>query len=186
MGFYIKKNKISNVKIMEKKVLSEGENAPIFKLESYNAGLINLADFKGQKVVLIFSRYFGCPICLVDLSTLMKRKSEIEDKGAKILYITQSGKKIANKYIENEEIDFPVIPSSKDELYAEYGLGIMTKEAVSQVPSKLKEVREHGFEHGEYEGWEQQGPGQFIIDEDGKFIHLKKGWLDIDSLVTSL
>ncbi len=171
---------------MEKKDLIEGDVAPLFKLDSFNVGSINLAEFKGQKVVLIFSRYFGCPICLVDLSILMKRKSEIEDKGAKILYITQSGEKIAKKYIEIEKIDFPVIPSSKDELYADYGLGLMTPEAVKQIPLKLKQVKEYGFEHGEYEGWEQQGPGQFIIDEDGNIIHAKKGWLDIDSLVTSL
>ena len=186
MKLYIKKNKNSIVKIMEKKDLNEGDEAPLFKLDSYNAGKIDLAEFKGKKVVLIFSRYFGCPICLVDFSTLMKRKTEIEEKGSKILYITQSGEKIAKEYIENKKIDFPVIPSSKDELYAEYGLGLMTQDTVKQIPLKLKEVREFGFEHGEYEGWEKQGPGQFAIDEQGIIIHALKGWLDIDKLLSVL
>ncbi|MFX1426143.1 MAG: redoxin domain-containing protein, partial [Promethearchaeota archaeon] len=164
----------------------EGIQAPLFRLNSYNAGEIDLANLKGQKVVLIFSRYFGCPICQVDLKELMTRKAEIEGKDAKILYITQSGEKIAKEYIENEKVDFPVIPSSKDELYAEYGLGVMTSEAVKQIPLKLKKVREYGFEHGEYEGWEKQGPGQFIIDENGIIIHALKGWLDIDSILSIL
>jgi len=50
----------------------------------------------------------------------------------------------------------------------------------------LKEVRIQGFEHGEYEGWEQQGPGQFVIDEQGKIIHASKGWLNIDNLLSVL
>jgi hypothetical protein len=44
----------------------------------------------------------------------------------------------------------------------------------------------YGFKHGEYEGWEKQGPGQFVIVEQGKFIHAKKGWLDIESILTVL
>ncbi|MFW9881783.1 MAG: redoxin domain-containing protein [Candidatus Thorarchaeota archaeon] len=171
---------------MSKKDINEGNEAPLFKLDSYNAGEIDLTKFKGQKVVLIFSRYFGCPICLLDLSILMTRKVEIEERGGKILYITQSGEKAAKEYIEKEKIDFPVIPSSKDELYADYGLGMMTEEAVSQIASKLKDVRKYGFKHGEYEGWEQQGPGQFVIDENGKIILAQKGWLDIDGLLSVL
>jgi len=172
--------------IMGKKDLKEGDEAPLFKLDSYNAGSIDLAEFKGQKIVLIFSRYFGCPICLLDLSTLMKRKTEIENKGAKILYITQSGEKVAKEYIEKENIDFPVIPSSKDELYNDYGLGLMTAGAFTKVRSKLKEATKLGIEHGEYEGWEKQGPGQFVVDEQGTIIHALKGWLDVESLVSAL
>lgn len=171
---------------MEKIEINEGDSAPLFKLESYNAGMIDLAELRKDKIVLIFSRYFGCPICQSDLKALLERKSEIEAKGVKILYITQSGEKVAKEYIEKEKIDFPVIPSSKDELYAEYGLGLMTSEAVKQIPLKLKDVRKYGFEHGEYEGWEKQGPGQFVIDEDGKIIHAQKGWLDVDSLLVVL
>jgi peroxiredoxin len=137
--------------------IKEGDKAPLFKIDSYNANTIDLANLFGeQKIVLIFSRYFGCPICQLDLKDLMNRKSEIEQKGAKILYITQSGEKVAKEYIDNEKIDFPVIPSTKDELYADYGLGL------------------------------KQGPGQFVIDEQGNILHAKKGWLDIDALLEVL
>lgn len=173
--------------IMGNKDLKEGDKAPLFKLESYNAGTIDLVELiVAQKIVLIFSRYFGCNICQLDLKNLLARKNEIEEKGAKILYITQSGEEVAKEYIEKENIDFPVIPSSKDELYQEYGLGIMTSEAVAQVRSKLKEASKLGIEHGKYEGWEKQGPGQFVVNERGNIIHALKGWLDIDSLLAVL
>jgi len=167
--------------------ISVGDKAPLFKLESFNAGSIDLAELLGdQKVVLIFSRYFGCPLCQLDLKELMERNSEIEEKGAKILYITQSGEKVANEFIEKERIKFPVIPSSKDELYAEYGLGVMDSEAIKQVKVRFKESIKAGIKHGEYEGWEKQGPGQFIINQEGKIIHVKKGWLDISSILADL
>lgn len=172
---------------MEKKEIKEGDKPLLFKLESYNSGTIDLANLiGGQKIVLIFSRYFGCPICQLDLKELINRKSEIEEHGAKILYITQSGKDVAKEFIEKEKIDFPVIPSSKDELYADYGLGLMTAEAFTKVRSKLKEATQYNITHGKFEGWEKQGPGQFVIDEQGKIIHAKKGWLNIDDLVSAL
>lgn len=172
---------------MGKVKLKVGDKAPLFKLESYNAGTIDLSELIGnQKIALIFSRYFGCPICQVDLKHLLDRKAEIEGKGAKILYITQSGEEIGKKFVEEKVISFPVIPSSKEELYAEYGLGMMGAGAVAKLLGKLKEAKELGFEHGEYEGWEKQGPGQFVIDTDGNLIHAEKGWLDIDSLLEAL
>ncbi|UCC18820.1 MAG: AhpC/TSA family protein [Promethearchaeota archaeon] len=172
---------------MVKNDLKEGDKAPSFKINSYNAGTVDLSEIIGEhKIVLIFSRYFGCPICQLDLKTILDRKTEIEAKGAKILYITQSGEKVAKEYIENKHIDFPVIPSSKDELYKEYGLGLMTAGAITKIRSKLKEALKLGFEHGDYEGWEKQGPGQFVIDKNGTIIHAQKGWLDVDSILEVL
>ncbi|MCK4383020.1 MAG: AhpC/TSA family protein [Candidatus Lokiarchaeota archaeon] len=163
---------------MVKIKLKVGDKAPLFKLDSYNAGTIDLGELIGkQKIVLIFSRYFGCPICQLDLNILMESVPEINNKGAKLLYVTQSGEKVTQEFIAKYKIEFPVIASSKKELYAEYGLGLMNEEAVKKVKSKFKEATERGFVHGDYEGWENQGPGQFVIGEDGNIIHERKGWL---------
>lgn len=171
---------------MDLNEIKVGDKAPLFQLDSNNAGTIDLSELIGkQKIVLIFSRYFGCPLCHLDLNSLLDRLSEIENK-AKVLYITQSGEKVANEFIEQKNIKFPVISSSKDELYKKYGLGMMTPEAAKEVRTKFKESIKAGIEHGEYEGWEKQGPGQFVIDENGDVIHAKKGWLDIDSLLEVL
>lgn len=163
---------------MVKNTIKVGDKAPPFKLDSYNAGLIDLGELIGkQKIVLIFSRYFGCPICQLDLNILMEAVPEINNKGAKLLYITQSGEKVAQEFIVKYSIEFPVISSSKDELYTEYGLGLMTTGALTKVREKFKEATKQGFQHGDYEGWEKQGPGQFVIGEDGNILHERKGWL---------
>jgi len=172
---------------MNKSSVKVGDDAPLFKIESYNAGIVDLKEMIGnQKIVIIFSRYFGCNICQLDMNTLLKELNAIESKGAKILYITQSGEKVANEFIEKHSITFPVIHSTKDELYADYGLGIMTAAAASKIREKLKEATALGIEHGEYEGWEKQGPGQFVVDEQGKIIHAEEGWLDVPALMEVL
>ena len=163
---------------MGKNKIQVGDKAPHFKIESFNEGMIDLGELIGtQKIVVIFSRYFGCPICQLDFNILLEAVPEIKEKGAKLLYITQSGEKVAKEFIEKYNVDFPIISSSKDELYAEYGLGLMTAGAVTKVRSKLKEATKLGIGHGDYEGWEKQGPGQFVIDEQGNIIHERKGWL---------
>ena len=172
---------------MGKNKIKVGDKAPHFKIESYNEGIIDLSELIGkQKIVLIFSRYFGCPICQLDFNILLEKVSEIKEKGAKLLYITQSGEKVAKEFIEKYNVDFPIIPSSKDELYAEYGLGLMTAGAVTKVRSKLKEASKLGIGHGDFEGWEKQGPGQFVIDEQGNIIHERKGWLLLPEIFTVL
>ncbi len=172
---------------MAENEINVGDKAPLFKIDSYNAGTIDLAELIGkQKIVLIFSRYFGCPICQLDLKTLLENLAKIEDKGAKVLYITQSGEKVAKEFIESKGIKIPVIPSTKDALYKDYGLGPMVKEAMKQVRTKVKEAFAAGFEHGIYEGWEPQCPGEFVINTDGNLIHAKQGWLDLDAIIEAL
>jgi peroxiredoxin len=150
-------------------------------------GEIDLASLIGkQKVVLIFSRYFGCPICQLDLKELIENQDKIISKGAKILYVTQSGKETSEKKIKELNINFPVIYSPKDGLYAEYGLGKMSLGLIASVPGKLKASKNAGFSHGEYEGSESQSPGQFVIDLNGKIIHAYKGWLNINSILENL
>ena len=172
--------------------ISVGQKAPLFKVESYNAGTIDLAELIGkQKIVLIFSRYFGCPICQVDLKELIERLPEIQAKGAKILYITQSSKEKAEEFIQKYNITFPVIPSPQESkkvftLYKQYDLGMMSLGAVKNLRLKLKEATKAGIEHGDYEGWEKQCPGQFIIDEEGNIIQAIKNWLDVDSIMETI
>ncbi|MHA1781821.1 MAG: hypothetical protein ACTSUL_00170, partial [Promethearchaeota archaeon] len=68
----------------------------------------------------------------------------------------------------------------------QYNLGMMGIKTIAKVPKRLKEAKKLGIEHGEYEGYEKQEPGQFVIDENGKIIHTKKGWMDIDAILEVL
>ncbi|MHA1341582.1 MAG: redoxin domain-containing protein [Promethearchaeota archaeon] len=175
---------------MAKNKIKEGRKAPLFSKESYNAGKIDLKEILNQpdtkKVILIFSRYFGCPICMLEFQSLIENKKNILKEGVKLIYITQSKKEVAYEFIKKYDVDFPIIPSTKDELYAEYGLGKLTLSAIATVPKKLAVAKKAGFKHGEYEGYESQCPGQFIINKDGTISHMKKGWLDLNAIINNL
>ncbi len=172
---------------MAKQKVKVGSQAPLFALNSYNAGKIDLKqEFEQQKIVLIFSRYFGCPICLYELDLILKNSEALQKNGTKILYITQSGDSIANQYITEKKIPFPVIFSSKDELYKTYGLKMFTLGALTQVPSLLSKAKAQGFTHGEYEGWENQCPGQLVISTTGKILFYHKGWLELEKLLSQI
>jgi peroxiredoxin len=172
---------------MGKNKIKVGDKAPLFEKDSFNAGVIDLGKLIGdQKIVIIFSRYFGCPICQLDLNILLESVQKIREKGAKLLYVTQSGEKVAMEYINKYTIDFPVIFSSKEDLYAEYGLGMMSAGTFTKVRGKLKDAKSQGITHGEYEGWEKQEPGQFVIDEKGIIIHAEKGWLFLPGILEVL
>ncbi len=172
---------------MGKNKIKVGDKAPMFKKDSFNAGIVDLENLIGDtKIVLIFSRYFGCPICQLDLNILLENVQKIRDKGAKLLYITQSGEKIANEFIKKYHIDFPVISSTKEDLYDVYGLGMMSAGTFTKVRGRLKEAKAQGIEHGEYEGWEKQEPGQFVVDEKGMIVHAEKGWLFLPGILEVL
>ena len=175
---------------MSPKRVKVGEEAPTFSMKSYNKGNIDLQQIlkenPNKKLVLIFSRYFGCPICQLDTQEVLNVKEDIREKNGMILLVTQSGSEIAEKKIKELGIDFPVIPSTPEELYADYGLGLMTLSTTIQIPKRLIKAKKAGFEHGAYEGKESQCPGQFIINSSGKVIHAKKGWFDPESLLRDL
>ena len=169
------------------KNLKIGEIAPKFTIESYNAGSISLDQLIGQqKIVLIFGRYFGCPICQLNMKSSLVNMDRITETGAQLIYVNQSSRENAQKFIEANNIQFPVIPSTKDALYAQYGLGKFGLAQMSSIPGKLKDAKAAGIEHGPEKGSETQCPGQFVIDSDGKLIHAQSGWLDIESLLAAL
>ena len=164
-----------------------GESAPLFNIESYNAHNIDLESIlKKNKVILIFSRYFGCQICQMEFVELLENLKQIKKKKAKILFVTQSKPKTTNNYISKYKIDFPIILSSNSGLFKTYGLGKLTLSALGAIPRKLKESKKAGFKHGKYEGSESQCPGQFVIDKKGIVIHAFKGWLDINAILDVL
>lgn len=47
-----------------------GEEAPDFSVDSVNLGKITLKEYRGRNLLLIFSRYFGCPVCQLEFDEL--------------------------------------------------------------------------------------------------------------------
>jgi len=166
-----------------------GDEAPLFTAESVNMGTVSLADLRGSKVLLVFGRYFGCPVCMLDFDKLL---SMLEDglPGVEIVYLTQSSPESARRYIEGLDMGFPVVPVEEKDggypIYSDYGIGRI---GVSQLPGLLRrsrEARKAGKAHGPYEGKETQSPADFVIDEEGIVIWRHIGFLEPEKIVAFL
>ena len=100
-----------------------GDKAPSFSMNSVNKGLIELSRYSGASLVLVFGRYFGCPVCQDDFDELIVLSGKTD---VPIVYFTQSLEGSTGKYLENYDVDFPVIPVPKVDgyrVYKDYGVG---------------------------------------------------------------
>jgi len=163
--------------------LRPGDPAPDFTLESVNMGRVSLKDFRGSVVLLVFGRYFGCPVCQHDFDQLLKLR---KDSGPelKIIYLTQSSTVSTEDYIKGMDVGFPVVPVPKEDgayrVYDLYGVGSMGPVTLAKILGRAREARKAGKVHGAYEGRETQSPADFIIGEDGAIIRAHLGLFEAE------
>ena len=162
--------------------LKVGDVAPEIAGNSVNLGFFKLSALRGkERVFLVFSRYFGCPLCQLDFKDLLERSEEIQKHG-RIVYINQSGEESAKNYLRGKVVPFPVILDPKEPypLYKAYGIGDFTSEDRPRIIERATEARKQGFQHGAYEGNERQSPADFIISKEGIIEYAHYGVLDLE------
>ncbi|NQT08568.1 redoxin domain-containing protein [Candidatus Bathyarchaeota archaeon] len=167
--------------------LKPGDPAPPFSLESVNHSMVSLEDYRGKVILLVFSRYFGCPVCEYewDAITDLKKETEVE-----VVYFTQSSPENANKYLEGRLVDFPVIPVPEENgryrVYDDYGVGSFSLGTGVKLLMRAREARKDGMIHGEYEGKETQSPADFIIDGEGRIHRANVGLFEAEEIRAAL
>jgi peroxiredoxin len=164
--------------------LRRGDPAPDFSAESVNRGTVNLHDYRGGEVLLIFSRYFGCPVCQFEFDELLEyRKAH---PGLRVIYVNQSLPASARAYIGSRGVDFPVVAAEKRgdgyPLYALYGVGGFGPRSAIEILLKGRKAQAAGKSHGSYEGIETQCPAQFRVDAEGRITSAHYGLLDLTKL----
>lgn len=165
--------------------LRPGDAAPDFTLESVNMGRVSLKDYRGSRVLLVFGRYFGCPVCQHDFDQLLKLRKDA-GPDLKIIYLVQSSPESAEEYIKDLGVNFPVMPVPKEDgkyrVYDMYGVGSMGPGTLAKIISRARKAKRAGKVHGAYEGREIQSPADFIIDEDGGIIRAHVGLFEADEV----
>ena len=167
--------------------LRPGDPAPPFSLESVNHGMVSLEDYRGKVMLLIFSRYFGCPVCQYEWDDLIDLR---EEAGVEVVYFTQSSPENARLYLEGDPADFPVIPVPEEDgryrVYDDYGVGSIGLRTGAKLLMRAREARRAGKTHGEYEGRETQSPADFIVDVEGRIHRANVGMLEVAEIKAAL
>lgn len=165
--------------------LKAGDLAPEISSTSINMGEFKLSNLKGkERVLIIFSRYFGCTVCQIDFKELLEASDDIQKTGT-MVFITQSGEENARKAIEGKSVPFPVILDPKEPypIYRAYDIGDFGPEDLPKIRERAMKGREQGFQHGAYEGNERQSPADFIVSTEGRIDHAHYGVLDLEQVL---
>ena len=105
------------------KQLESNQTAVQFTSTDIYGNKIDLIKYLGQKVLLSFFRKAACPFCNMAIQQLIKRHSEFESKGIKIIALFASTKDDVLKYAGKQSAPFPIIADGKNEIYEKYGIG---------------------------------------------------------------
>jgi len=148
--------------------LKPGDPAPSFETVTMDGQPIDLAGFRGQKLLLAFFRYAACPLCNLRISELIRHQPELQRHGLHILAIFQSPSERLHQYAGRQHPPFPLIADPDHHLYRLYGVesswGGFFKGSL-RVGS-LATAAARGFFPGPMDGDKARIPADFLIGPD--------------------
>lgn len=113
--------------IKDKTVVKIGEPAPNFVLPKLGGGEMQLADLKGQGVVLNFWGTW-CDPCRKEMPALEQAYQQYKDKGVLVIGVNiGESEVVVSRFIDNLNLTFPMLMDKKAEITNLYEVG--------QIPS---------------------------------------------------
>src|SRR5438874_13417960 len=94
---------------MAHSVPAVGETAPAFDIADALGERLSLERFAGKKVVLIFMRHMGCPICRMELATLKRRQDELAARKAEVIVFVESPAESVSAFAGAGDVRFHLV-----------------------------------------------------------------------------
>lgn len=160
-------------------------------LSPYAEGTQKFADFaQGKKTFVVFLRYYGCTVCRLDLHMFAQRMAEFTAKDAQLMVVLQSDPNLVKEEAPLGTFPFEIACDPAQDVYKKFEIEpaksmlAMIGGGLFKALKKMKAAKAEGFEHGEYEGNEQQLPAMVLVDENGTiaFSHYAKNLVDMPSI----
>lgn len=101
--------------------LKEGDKAPAFKAKDQNDNTVQLADFKGKKLILFFYPKDNTPGCTKEACNLRDNHDYWINQGYAVLGVSPDGAASHQKFIEKFDLPFPLLADTEKEVMAAYG-----------------------------------------------------------------
>ncbi len=106
--------------------LQIGDAAPEFSLPDQNGNIVNLADFRGKRVVIYFYPKDDTPGCTKEACNFRDQWSAFEQHGIAVLGISKDGATSHAKFVNKYTLPFTLLsdaePCPVAESYGSYGL----------------------------------------------------------------
>ena len=150
------------------------QTAPIFTIADVNGNTINLADYKGKKVMLTFYRNVGCPVCNLRFHELQGQSDYFKSKGLVLLAVYESSTESMKQYLEGESPYAKMIPNPDQRLYQLYdidrSMGKVMKGMFHGAMGKMKQGKKLFNKKIKQDGNSNRIGADFLIDESGKVV----------------
>ena len=167
--------------------LAIGSKAPDFKFRTPWDSEINFYGAAGNHpVILIFLRYYGCPVCQMEMANIKREIDQAEKKGARVFVVLQSAPETIASLIKRNDFPFMIICDPQERVFRFYGVrsgGMIRYLHPAGLTAAIKAIG-RGFKHGKFEGRETQLPAAFAITADKviMYAHYGKNIGDIPAL----
>ena len=152
--------------------IQQSKPAPLFTAKDVNGTSVNLADFKGKKVLLTFYRNVGCPICNLRFHELQQQSDYFKSKGLIVISVYESTEDNMKQYLEGEDFYTIMIPNPDLSLYnlysVEKSMWKMTKGMFNGAMGKMSDGKKLFKKDVEQDGNMFRISADFLIDENGK------------------
>jgi peroxiredoxin len=166
--------------------ISKGDSAPLFEALDQHGNKVKVPGDVEKRIVLMFMRYLGCPLCLKEIGEVRARIEEFRAAGAEVIVVIQSSPKRVQCFSEEKGLPFALISDQEKRLYKLYDVqsGSINKYLTANVLKESLKATLKGKFHGPFEGDEFQIPATFVIGPDGKvlFVHYGKDVADFGKL----
>jgi peroxiredoxin len=155
----------------EKMKIKPPQSAPAFIIKDVNGKTVNLAAYKGKKVMLTFYRNVGCPVCNLRFHELQEQANYFKAKGLVMLSIYESTSKNIKQYVDDERPYTIMIPNPDQSLYKLYEVersgGKMMKGMFHGAMGKIKKGKKLFKKEIKQDGNSNRIGADFLIDENG-------------------
>lgn len=150
-------------------ILKKGDTAPDFTMQDLNGKPIQLADFRGRKVLLVFFRYATCPFCTVRFVRLSQESARYNAEGIEIIGVFESESDYIREYLSKRGLPFPIISDPGGVLYELYGVersmtGLLI--GMLRIPTLLRALFDPEYRLAVPDGSVSRIPADFLIGPD--------------------
>ena len=101
--------------------LAPGDEAPGFTLPDSTGKNVSLSDFRGQAVVVYFYPAAGTPGCTKQACDFRDNLAELNDAGYQVLGISPDKPEKLAKFVEAENLTFPLLSDPDKTVLTEWG-----------------------------------------------------------------
>lgn len=104
-----------------KAALSEGQNAPAFRLPRDGGGIASLADYAGGKLVLFFYPRADTPGCTKEAIDFTRLSGAFAEAGTAVVGVSADPPKAQERFRDKHRLAVPLVSDEKHEMLSAYG-----------------------------------------------------------------